>query len=153
MITTCSACGRDNRIPASRLDARARCAACKTSILPLEHPYDVKDEASFDELVRESPLPLVVDFWAAWCAPCHMIAPELKKVASQYAGRVIVLKVNSDDFSELAGRYRVRGIPTLVRFDGGRETNRTSGAQSAEMVVSALALDGGPSAEQAAAPH
>jgi len=153
MITTCPSCGRDNRIPASRLDGRAHCAACKTTLLPFKHPFDVKDEATFDELVRESPLPVVVDFWAPWCGPCHMIAPELKKLASRHAGHLIVAKVNSDDLSDIAGRYRVRGIPTLVRIDGGRETKRTSGAQTAEMLVSALGLDAGPGAEQPASAH
>jgi len=150
MITTCSSCGRGNRIPASRLNARAHCAACKTALLPLERPIDVEDEATFEELVRESPLPVVVDFWAAWCGPCHMVAPELRKLAATYSGRVIVAKVNSDDLGDIAGRYRIRGIPTLVRFDGGRETTRTSGAQSADMLVTALSLEGGPSAH---APH
>ncbi len=150
MITPCPACGRDNRIPASRLDARARCAECKAPILPLEQPLEVKDEATFEELVRESPLPVVVDFWAAWCGPCRMVAPELKKLAGRYSGRVIVAKVNSDDLGELAGRYRIRGIPTLVRFDRGRETTRTSGAQSADMLVAALSLDGGPGGYPAA---
>lgn len=153
MITTCPSCGRDNRIPPSRLNARARCAACKGALLPLEHPFEVKDEATFEELVRESPLPVVVDFWAPWCGPCHMVAPELKKLATRLAGRVVIAKVNSDDLGDIAGRYRIRGIPTLVRFDGGKETTRTSGAQSAEMLVTALGLETGPGAQQPAAPH
>ncbi len=153
MITTCSSCGRDNRIPAARLNARARCAQCKATILPLVQPFEVKDEATFEELVRESPLPVVVDFWAAWCGPCHMIAPELKTLATRYAARVVIAKVNSDDLGDLAGRYRIRGIPTLVRFDAGSETTRTSGAQNADMLVSVLGLDAGPSGSQPAAAH
>ena len=153
MITPCSSCGRENRIPAARLNARARCAECKAAILPLAQPFEVKDEATFEELVRESPLPVGVDFWAAWCGPCHMIAPELKTLAPRYAARVVIAKVNSDDLGEIAGRYRIRGIPTLVRFDAGTETKRTSGAQNADMLVSALGLEAGPSAEQPAAPH
>lgn len=144
MITTCASCRRSNRIPASRLDARARCADCKAALLPLEHPFDVPDEATFEELVRESPVPVVVDFWAAWCGPCHVIAPELKKLAARYAGRVVIAKVNSDELGDIAGRYRVRGIPTLVRFDGGKETSRTSGAQSGDMLAAALGLDRAP---------
>jgi thioredoxin 2 len=140
MILACSTCGRPNRIPASRLDARARCGGCKTSLLPLDHPYVVEDAATFDELVRESPLPVVVDFWATWCGPCRAVAPELERMASQRAGQIVVLKLDTDAIAEVAGRYGIRSIPTFLRFDGGRETRRTAGAQSAAALAAALGL-------------
>lgn len=140
MVRTCSSCGRDNRIPAARLDARARCAACKNPILPLGEPVSIGSTAEFDELLRDSPLPVVVDFWADWCGPCRAVAPELKKIASTQAGRVVVAKVDTDALQEVAGRHAIRSIPTLVRFDGGRETKRVSGAQSASALAAALSL-------------
>jgi len=146
MVRTCSSCGRDNRIPAARLDARARCSACKTPILPISEPVAVTTAADFDELLRDSPLPVVVDFWADWCGPCRAVAPELKKVASAQAGRVVVAKVDTDALEQVAGRFGIRSIPTLIRFDHGRETKRVSGAQSAPALSAALGLASPPTA-------
>lgn len=140
MIRTCSSCGRGNRIPAARLDARARCAECKTAILPLGEPVSVGSAADFDELLRDCPLPVVVDFWADWCGPCKAVAPELKKLASTRAGRVVVAKVDTDALQEVAGRYAIRSIPTMIRFDRGRETKRVTGAQPASALSAALAI-------------
>ena len=141
MIHACPACRTDNRIPASRLGARARCGSCRAPLLPLDRPYDVRDAASFDELVRDSPLPVVVDFWAPWCGPCRVVAPELGRLAAFGVGRVVVAKVNSDALEDVAGRYRIRGIPAFLRFDGGAETARATGAQPAEQLARALRLD------------
>ena len=140
MVRTCSSCGRDNRIPAARLDARARCAACKTPILPVDEPLAVTRVEDFDELLRDSPLPVVVDFWADWCGPCHAVAPELKKVASTHAGRVVVAKVDTEALQQVAGRFGIRSIPTMIRFDKGQETKRVSGAQPASALSAALGL-------------
>lgn len=141
MVCICERCQSPNRVPAARLDGRAKCGSCKEPLAPLARPYDVPDAATFDELLRDSPLPVVVDFWAPWCGPCRMVAPELKKLAAAEAGRVVIAKVNSDDLGDLAGRFGIRGIPTLIRFDRGRETKRTSGAQSAASFARALGLD------------
>ena len=143
MIYACPACGRENRIPASRLDAQARCGNCKTALSPLDRPYDVPDTATFDEIVRSSPLPVVVDFWADWCGPCHAVAPELKKVATAQAGKVVVLKVDTERLRDVAGRFAIRSIPTMVRLDKGQETKRVSGAQPAAGITAALGLDRG----------
>lgn len=149
MIYKCPSCSSPNRIPSDRLDARARCGSCKTALLPLDHPYDIHDATAFDELVRESPLPVVVDFWAPWCGPCQMMNPELKKLATALAGKVVFAKVNSDNLPDLAARYRIRGIPALLRFDDGKETKRVAGAQTAEALAQTLGLDRTPPAEQA----
>ena len=85
----------------------------------------------FDALVRAAALPVIVDFWAPWCGPCRMVAPELERVAADNAGRYLVVKVNTDAVPELGERFRIRSIPTMAVFEGGREVARTSGARPA----------------------
>lgn len=145
MIATCPSCGRANRLPASRLDARAHCGGCKGALLPLRHPVEIGSAKELDELVRGSPLPVVVDFWAPWCGPCRMVAPELESVAARNAGRAVIAKVNTDELGDLAEQFRIRGIPTLIRFDEGYETKRITGAQRADGIVRALGLEPTPS--------
>lgn len=94
-------------------------------------PFDVGNVADFDRLVARSSLPIVVDYWAPWCGPCRMVAPELEKVAARNAGRLIVAKVNTDVLTELGQRYGIRSIPTMAVFAEGKEQARTSGARPA----------------------
>ena len=92
---------------------------------------EAPDAGSFDALVRAAALPVIVDFWAPWCGPCRMVAPELERVAAANAGRYLVVKVNTDAVPELGERFRIRSIPTMAVFEGGREVARTSGARPA----------------------
>jgi thioredoxin 2 len=140
MIQTCPHCGKANRLPASRLNARARCGACKEPLLPLDAPVPVPSATEFDEIVRESPLPVLVDFWANWCGPCHMVAPEIEKLARTHAGSAVVLKLDTDAVPDVAAKFGIGSIPTFVVFRGGREAKRASGAMSAEDIASAVSL-------------
>ena len=91
-------------------------------------------DATFEELVLKSERPVVVDFWAAWCGPCRMVAPELARVAASHAGRFVVVKVNTDALPELGERFRIQSIPTMAVFAGGKEVARTSGAMPAAQI-------------------
>jgi thioredoxin 1 len=83
----------------------------------------------FDTVVLQSALPTVVDFWAEWCGPCHMITPAVQQLAQEYEGRLLVVKLNADDYPEILGRYGIMGIPTLIYFKGGQEVDRVVGLQ------------------------
>src|SRR5271155_2639923 len=105
MIVQCSSCSRSNRVPAARLNAKGRCAACKAALVPLAHPIALGSAEEFDELIRDAPVPVLVDFWATWCGPCRAVAPEVAKLAGQRTGSVVVAKVDTDALPDVAGRF------------------------------------------------
>ncbi len=92
-----------------------------------DKPFPVTDD-SFEQDILQSDLPVLVDFWAPWCAPCHMIAPAVEELAQEYAGRIKFAKVNTDENPMKAGMLGIRGIPTLILFNGGSEADRVVGA-------------------------
>src|SRR5688572_10988883 len=114
VIITCPKCGQKNRIAYDRLSQPLRCGKCKTELSPPSEPVEIAQAADFDRLVANASVPVVVDFWAPWCGPCRMVAPELQKVAARQAGRMLIVKVNTDAVGELGDRFSIRSIPTLA---------------------------------------
>jgi thioredoxin 2 len=134
LVVPCGACGQKNRLAYERLGDEVRCGRCKQALSAPGVAVEVRDAADFDRLMARSSLPLVVDYWAPWCAPCRMVAPELQKVAAKHAGRLLLIKVNTDELPDLGERFGIRSIPTLAVFAGGREVGRTSGARPADEI-------------------
>ncbi|MDB5032967.1 MAG: thioredoxin [Chlorobi bacterium] len=83
---------------------------------------------SFDELINSSELPVLVDFWAAWCGPCQALAPTIEQLAREYRGKLLVVKINVDEKQAVAGKYEIRSIPTIMIFHRGKPVMRESGA-------------------------
>lgn len=131
VVVTCASCGQKNRVAYERLGDTVKCGKCHQPIGAPAAPIEVGETAEFDRLVAASSVPVVVDYWAPWCGPCRMVAPELEKVAKRQAGRMLVVKVNTDVLSDLGQRFGIRSIPTLAVFGGGRELARVAGARGA----------------------
>ncbi len=134
VLMSCASCGTTNRLRYEGIDKATRCPKCKTELPFPSEPIDISSTEQFDAVVGHSSIPIVVDFWAAWCGPCRMVAPEIKKVAEHMAGKALVLKVDTDANPELSSRFGIRSIPTIGVFANGREVNRVSGVRPAAAI-------------------
>jgi len=138
LMIGCPACGATNRVPGDKIaEGRAPvCGKCKAPLL-VGKPQPVTD-ATFAQDVEGSPVPVLVDAWAPWCGPCHMIAPIIDQLAAELAGRVRVVKLNVDDNPRTAARFDLRSIPTLLVLKGGREIDRLVGVQPKQEIARRL---------------
>ncbi len=134
VVVACPQCGTRNRIQFERLNQTVRCGKCKSDLPGVNTPVDVDSEEQFNALIGLSVLPVLVDFWAPWCGPCKMVAPEFEKLAANSPGKFIVAKVNTEAQPVLAHRYAIHSIPTMILFLRGEEAARTSGAMPAARI-------------------
>ena len=135
VLTPCRSCGRTNRLAYASLHKPIRCGSCHAAIAPPDAPIEAASAELFDALIGGSSLPVVVDFWAPWCGPCRMVAPELEKVARSAAGEVVIAQVNTDAVPDVGERFRIRSIPTMAVFRGGQEIARAAGARPAADIL------------------
>lgn len=129
----CLICGQGNRVPQEKLASGPKCGTCGADLIadkPTEISFDILEKAA-----RIDDLALVVDFWAAWCGPCRMMAPEFAKASDETKGRARFAKLNTESFPQAGKRYGIRGIPLLIAFRGGREIKRQAGAIGSAQIV------------------
>lgn len=138
MIIVCKDCGQKNRIPAAKTDKQGKCGKCEASIRATGSPHAVSDEA-LGALIAHSPLPVLIDFWAEWCGPCRMVAPQLEQLAAS-RDDVVVVKLNTERYPQVAAREGVRGIPMFALYKDGKRQATTSGYQTAQALEAALGI-------------
>jgi len=125
----CPHCDGVNRVPAARLADGGNCGRCHSSLFTAQ-PLAL-DEQRFNRHIQRSDIPILVDFWAPWCAPCRMMAPAFEQAATRLEPQVRLVKVNTEEAPNLGMQYAIRSIPTMMLFKSGREAARTSGAMDA----------------------
>ncbi len=137
MHIVCPSCMAVNRVPAERLEHGPQCGKCKNPLL--DGRVVPLTQTNFQEFAGRNDLPVLVDFWAEWCGPCQAMAPAFAKLSKELATKIRFAKVDTDTERELAGKFAIRSIPTLILLKNGKEADRVSGALSASQMRQWLA--------------
>ena len=133
-VITCPSCGARNRVPPPQSGRKAVCGKCRASLIHSSSPMHVTDR-TFASDVEQNPQPVLLDLWADWCGPCHMLSPTIDELSSELAGRVTVAKRDIDSNPATAARFRVQSIPTLLLLKNGREVDRLQGVRSKQEIL------------------
>jgi len=133
----CQFCETWNRVNAARTQDRPQCGKCHRALL-LDRPIRLGDD-TFQRTIEGSDIPVLVDFYADWCGPCKVMAPAVDAIAAAQQGRVLVAKLDTDRSPETASQFQIRGIPTVIVFDSGREVARQTGAMPQRALEELLA--------------
>jgi thioredoxin 2 len=141
VIGMCPHCHTRNRIPREKVGQQAKCGKCGAPFTATEPhvsgPVTVTDR-TFSQEVLQSPLPVLVDFWAPWCGPCRMVAPMLEDLSREYAGRIKIAKLNTDENQSTAARYRIQGIPTMLFVKNGQVVDQVVGAVQKQVLTNKI---------------
>ncbi len=132
----CPYCKKINAIPKNKEIKKANCGSCGKSLLET-HPVSIGDN-DFDKIVQNSDIPVVIDFWAPWCGPCKMMAPNFEAAAKKFPLKAVFAKVNTEEYPYLSQRFGIRGIPTTIIFKNGTEVHRVSGALDEHSIISTV---------------
>ena len=136
-LVKCPSCGTTNRVPLVAPGRKAICGKCKAPIDSTGGPVNVTDSTFADQVERSS-TPVLLDLWAEWCGPCHMLAPVISQISSELAGRIKVAKLNIDENPRTAARFGVQSIPTLLVLRAGKEVDRLVGVQPKQEILRRL---------------
>jgi thioredoxin 2 len=132
LLLACPRCLTANRVPRARLGEDPKCGKCGAPLL--DGKPVALDDATFEQFVSRSELPVVVDFWAAWCGPCRIMAPAFEQAAGELKTRVRFAKLDTENAQGVAARFGIRSIPTMILFGRGQEAGRVSGAMDARAI-------------------